>query len=383
MRFGQSSWLTTATRSASRKVSLALWVDREFLSCIFLHFFFEICWLWRGCLNPFFISRFFFGFFVWRLSFSERVSIFGISHAMATRTPIRYEKNVRGKHLSSPPSSLISEFPLFLLPTFPSQPSVFLTPHPFPQLRAGIRQLCGGAVQSPRVGVPPHPLLRRRPSNRSHPWRLHMYDDLPLSLLNFSLMERHPLTHLLLQSYLYFSWSFASSPEADAIKFLQSVAEDEVGIPSLLDSSSFADVKDVDDVAVITYLSAFHHRTLNKERLLFGNRQTLGSGSVVKSKSCIQGLRWSVLSSFLSHSVNRTLAHSMDFSLNLIPFFLSNVSQCEEAIASVDSDPLSQPPVISLPNEETELLFMLPCKEVRTNIPSYASLMKCSFTAKF
>mmetsp|Transcript_27435 Transcript_27435/g.76688 ORF Transcript_27435/g.76688 Transcript_27435/m.76688 type:complete len:550 (-) Transcript_27435:32-1681(-) len=46
-------------------------------------------------------------------------------------------------------------------------------------------------------------------------------------------------------------------------------AEEEVGVPRVLDISSGGDVKNIDSIALVIYLSVFHHRTLNKERIMY------------------------------------------------------------------------------------------------------------------
>eukprot|EP00009_Paramoeba_aestuarina_P006476 CAMPEP_0201517232 /NCGR_PEP_ID=MMETSP0161_2-20130828/8391_1 /ASSEMBLY_ACC=CAM_ASM_000251 /TAXON_ID=180227 /ORGANISM="Neoparamoeba aestuarina, Strain SoJaBio B1-5/56/2" /LENGTH=405 /DNA_ID=CAMNT_0047914669 /DNA_START=56 /DNA_END=1270 /DNA_ORIENTATION=+ len=64
--------------------------------------------------------------------------------------------------------------------------------------------------------------------------------------------------------------SLGSSP-AEGMSKLIEVAEEQAGVPLLVDSSSFSDLKNVDDLAVVTYLSVFHQRTLNKERIIFSD----------------------------------------------------------------------------------------------------------------
>mmetsp|Transcript_18468 Transcript_18468/g.25571 ORF Transcript_18468/g.25571 Transcript_18468/m.25571 type:complete len:565 (+) Transcript_18468:137-1831(+) len=68
------------------------------------------------------------------------------------------------------------------------------------------------------------------------------------------------------------SSSSSSSSPVLGMQNLMSSAEQEVGVPHLLDASAFSDFENVDDLAVVTYLSVFHHRTLNKERLIFSDR---------------------------------------------------------------------------------------------------------------
>ena len=42
------------------------------------------------------------------------------------------------------------------------------------------------------------------------------------------------------------------------------MAEEQAGVPLLLDFGAFSDLKNVDDLSIVTYLSVFHQRTLNK-----------------------------------------------------------------------------------------------------------------------
>ena len=59
------------------------------------------------------------------------------------------------------------------------------------------------------------------------------------------------------------SFSFNITTAFGKIQLLFAAAEKQVGVPKLVDLTFFTEEKQ-DNIAIVTYLSAFHHRTLNK-----------------------------------------------------------------------------------------------------------------------